>query len=157
MHLTALFPQCHGLHIDHVCTEVSGITLVAATTAHAAEWPICHQRGHRVHSRYQRRVTDLPCAGRAAMLIIHARRFFCPTADCPRKTFRERLPALVTPGARRSHGLCAALTEIAFPRRRGGEAVDDRSRDANERRYSAAPRTRRIAHRGRAAVRARHR
>jgi hypothetical protein len=65
-------------------------------------------------------MSDLPCAGRAIALVIHARRFFCPTADCPRKTFRERLPALVAPGARRSHGLRAALEHIAFAL--GGEA-----------------------------------
>lgn len=41
-------------------------------------------------------------------------------ARCPRKTFRERLPALVAPGARRSHGLRAALEAIGFAL--GGEA-----------------------------------
>ncbi len=95
MHLTALFPQFRGLRIDHVCAEAACLTLIAATTARTAECPICHRCGHRVHSRYQRRVADLPCAGRAVALVIHARRFFCPTANCPRRTFRERLPALV--------------------------------------------------------------
>ena len=120
MHLTALFPQFRGLRIDHVCAEAACLTLIAATTARTAECPICHRCGHRVHSRYQRRVTDLPCAGRAVALVIHARRFFCPTANCPRRTFRERLPALVAPGARRSHGLRAALAAIGFAL--GGEA-----------------------------------
>ena len=114
MHLTALFPQFRGLRIDHVCAEALGLTLIAATTARTAACPLCHRRGHRVHSRYRRRVADLPCAGRAVALVIHARRFFCPTADCPRRTFRERLPALVAPGARRSYGLRAALAAIAF-------------------------------------------
>jgi len=120
MHLTVLFPQFRGLYIDHVCAATVGITLIAATTARTAECPICHQCGHRVHSRYQRRVTDLPCAGRTVTLVIHARRFFCPTADCPCRTFRERLPALVAPNARRSYGLCAALAAIGFAV--GGEA-----------------------------------
>ncbi len=120
MHLAALFPQFRGLRIDHVCAESIGLTLIAATTARTAACPLCHRRGHRIHSRYRRRVADLPCAGRAIALVIHARRFFCPTADCPRKTFRERLPALVAPGARRSHGLRAALEHIAFAL--GGEA-----------------------------------
>ncbi len=120
MHLTAVFPQFHGLHIDHACAEPTGLTLVATTTAKTARCPICRQRGRRVHSRYRRRVADLPCAGRAVALVIHARRFFCPTVNCPRTTFRERLPALVAPGARRSHGLRAALEHIAFAL--GGEA-----------------------------------
>jgi transposase len=120
MRLTALFPQFRGLRIDHLCAESTDITIVAVTTARTARCPLCHHHGHRVHSRYRRRVADLPCAGRAVALIIHARRFFCPTTDCPRKTFRERLPALVAPGARRSHGLRAALEAIGFAL--GGEA-----------------------------------
>lgn len=120
MHLATLFPQFRGLHVTDVCSGITGLTLVVATTATMAACPLCHRCGRRVHSRYQRRVADLPCAGRAVTLLIHARRFFCPTADCPRKTFRERLPALVAPGARRSHGLCAALAAIGFAL--GGEA-----------------------------------
>lgn len=120
MHLIALFPQFCGLRIDHVCIESPGITIVATTTATAAECPICHRRGGQIHSRFQRRVADLPCAGRAVTLVIHARRFFCPTADCPRRTFRERLPSLVASGARRSHGLSSALAAIGFVL--GGEA-----------------------------------
>ncbi len=120
MRLSALFPQFCGLRIDQVYAEPAGVTLVAATTAKTARCPLCHQHGRRVHSPYRRRVTDLPCAGRAVALLIHARRFFCPSPDCPRRTFRERLPALVAPGARRSHGLRAALEHIAFAL--GGEA-----------------------------------
>ncbi len=120
MRLTALFPQFRGLRLDHICAALGDVTLVATSTAQSACCPLCHRRSHRVHSRYRRRVADLPCAGRAVTLLIRARRFFCPTPDCPRKTFRERLPALVAPGARRSHGLCAALTAIGFAL--GGEA-----------------------------------
>ncbi len=120
MRLTTLFPQFHGLRIDRVCADSIGLTLTATTIARTVACPLCHRRGHRIHSRYRRYVTDLPCAGRAIALVIHARRFFCPTADCPRRTFRERLPALVAPGAHRSHGLRAALEHIAFAL--GGEA-----------------------------------
>ena len=120
MPLRTLFPQFCGLRIDHVCTDPLGVTIVAATTATTAECPLCHQHGGRIHSRFQRRIADLPCAGRAVALVLHAHRFFCPTADCPRTTFRERLPALVAPDARRSHGLRGALGHIAFAL--GGEA-----------------------------------
>ncbi len=65
MRLTAMFPQFRGLCIDHGCAEPAGITLVAATTAETARCPLCHHHGHRVHSRYQRRVTDLPCESRS--------------------------------------------------------------------------------------------
>lgn len=114
MDLTALFPQWRGLHITRACPEADHLMLVARTTARTASCPICHQPASSIHSRYQRRVADLPCGGRALTLVIHARRFFCPIPACPRRTFRERMPALVAPGARRSHPLLRALTEIGM-------------------------------------------
>ncbi|MGE5754758.1 MAG: ISL3 family transposase, partial [Planctomycetaceae bacterium] len=53
-----------------------------------------------MHSRYTRRPADLPGHGRTARLLITVRRFFCPTTDCPRRTFAERLPNFVAPHAR---------------------------------------------------------
>jgi transposase len=114
MDLTALFPQWRGLRITRACPEADHLMLVAHTTARTASCPLCHQRASSIHSRYQRRVTDLPCGGHAVTLIIHARRFFCRTPTCPRRTFRERMPALVAPGARRSHPLLCALTKIGM-------------------------------------------
>jgi len=114
MDLTALFPQWRGLRITRACPEADHLMLVAHTTARTVSCPLCHQPAASIHSRYQRRVTDLPCGGRAVTLIIHARRFFCRTPTCSRRTFRERMPALVAPGARRSHPLLRALTKIGM-------------------------------------------
>ncbi len=114
MDLAVIFPQWRGLRIIRACPEADHLMLVAHTTARTASCPLCHQPAASIHSRYQRRVTDLPCGGRAVTLVIHARRFFCPTPTCPRRTFRERMPALVAPGARRSHPLLCALTRIGM-------------------------------------------
>jgi transposase len=114
MDLTALFPQWRGLRITRAGPKADHLMLVARTTARTASCPLCHQPASSIHSRYQRRVADLPCGGRAVTLIIHARRFFCHTPTCPRRTFRERMPALVAPGARRSHPLLRALTKIGM-------------------------------------------
>ena len=112
MRFTALFPQWRDLRLTDTRTTGNQLTLTAETTAHKACCPLCHQPSRIVHSHYQRRVADLPCGGRAVTLLIHARRFFCRTSDCPKRTFCEHLPALVAPGARRSHALNAALTRI---------------------------------------------
>jgi transposase len=112
MRLTTLFPHWRGLRIMQVCAERDHLTLVAETIDRTARCPACHRSSHSVHSRYQRRVADLPCAGRAVSLLIHARRFFCRAPDCPQQTFAERLTALVAPGARRSHALDTALMQI---------------------------------------------
>jgi transposase len=58
--------------------------------------------------------------GTPVTLILHVRRFFCRNPRCPRRIFAERLPTLVTAGARRSHSLSTALERIAFAL--GGEA-----------------------------------
>ena len=114
MDLVTLFPQWRGLRITHAVPGSERLTVVAHTTVRIASCPLCHQPASSVHSRYQRNVADLPCGGRAVTLVIHARRFFCRTSTCPRRTFRERLPALVAPGARRSCGLLAALARIGM-------------------------------------------
>jgi len=114
MDLAIIFPQWRGLRITHADPGADRLALVAHTTARTASCPVCHQPASSVHSRYQRRVADLPCSGRAVTLVIHARRFFCRTPTCPRRTFRERLPALVASGARRSCCLLAALTQIGI-------------------------------------------
>lgn len=114
MHLAALFPHWHGLRITHICAADDHLTLTAQTTCRTARCPRCHRPSAAVHSRYKRRVADLPCAGRAVTLVIHARRFFCRSPDCPQRTFAERLTGLVASGARRSHALAAALTRIGM-------------------------------------------
>jgi len=114
MHLAALFPHWRGLRITHIRAAHDHLTLAAQTTCRTARCPRCHRPSPAVHSRYQRRVADLPCDGRAVTLVIYARRFFCRAPDCPQRTFAERLTTLVAPGARRSHALAAALTRIGM-------------------------------------------
>jgi transposase len=43
-----------------------------------------------VHSRYQRRVSDLPLSGRTVQLVVVARRFRCDAVVCGRRIFAER-------------------------------------------------------------------
>jgi transposase len=45
-----------------------------------------------VHSRYRRRVTDLPLSGRIVRLVVIARRFRCDAVLCGRQIFTERFP-----------------------------------------------------------------
>jgi len=73
-----------------------------------------------VHSRYTRSVADLPWAGYAVRLILHVRKFFCRTGDCPQRIFTERLPTVVAPYARTTMRLQDVLRLLAFAL--GGEA-----------------------------------
>jgi hypothetical protein len=52
--------------------------------------PIMWRGFGRVHSRYPRRLADLPIAGRRAVLMLQARRFRCAAVLCERRIFTER-------------------------------------------------------------------
>ena len=64
--------------------------------------PSCAALSSRVHGYYTRTVADLPWAGVPVLLQLSVRRFVCTHSDCPRRTFSEPLPEVVTPSARRS-------------------------------------------------------
>jgi len=104
-------PDCQ---IDAV--RVAGPTLLidAHTIPSCQHCPACGRASARVHSRYLRLVRDLPSADRPVRLLLRVRRFFCDGAACPKRTFAERLPALVPYRARRTPRLSHALRAIGF-------------------------------------------
>lgn len=56
-----------------------------------------------VQSRNQRRIADLPLAGRSVSLIATVRRFWCDAVRCGRRIFAERfVDGVLTPWARRT-------------------------------------------------------
>ncbi|MDQ2787364.1 MAG: ISL3 family transposase [Chloroflexota bacterium] len=114
MLLSAVFPQLRGFRLEQIRTDDDDLTVVATSTQRTALCSVCSSLSSDVHSRYQRRITDLPCAGHAVTLLVHARRFFCRNPRCPRKTFRECLPILAAPRARSSHGVRVTLARIGF-------------------------------------------
>ncbi|WP_416355814.1 transposase family protein [Aureimonas phyllosphaerae] len=70
-----------------------------------------------MHSRYHRRVADLPLGGRAVQLQLVARRFRCDGLDCRQRIFAERFGASV-PDPRKDKGL---------PLRLGWQTMRDRA------------------------------
>jgi hypothetical protein len=67
-----------------------------------------------VHSRYQRRLTDLPWGTRAVRIQLTTRKFRCRNRACGRRIFTERLPDLVAAYGRHTHRLAAALRAIGL-------------------------------------------
>ena len=90
-----------GLVIDAVTTEADRLLVIAHPVTLEAACPECGKRSGRVHSRYNRRLMDLPPHGRAVHLRIQVRRFRCGNADCPRIIFGEPLADTVAPRAAR--------------------------------------------------------
>jgi hypothetical protein len=108
--LAALFvPDPSVLHLEQLTVEEQQITLTARTTPAQAPCPTCGQASSRIHSHYTRTVADLPCAARPVRWQLHTRRFLCPNAACPRRTFAERLPTVVAVAARRTQRQAAHL------------------------------------------------
>lgn len=84
------------------------IVNIRATNANCA-CPGCGAISDRVHSRYSRRLADLPISGRRVVLVLLARRFRCEAARCARRIFTERFDSdVLKPWARRT----ARLDEI---------------------------------------------
>ena len=79
-----------GFIVDQASRDSAELRI---TVRHQAGWglcPGCGTQSGRVHSRYQRRLTDLPMAGRPVRLLLLARRFRCGTVCCGRRIFTER-------------------------------------------------------------------
>jgi transposase len=67
-----------------------------------------------VHSRYDRTLADAPVSGRRMRIRLRIRRFFCPTAGCPTRTFAEQVEGLTTRHARRTPLLRSMLETIGL-------------------------------------------
>jgi transposase len=120
MNAATLLADPAAIRLDCIRPSPSAITLVVRTTAPLAVCPRCHRGSRRVHSRYIRRVADLPWHGVSVKLELHARRFRCPNSRCPQHIFCERLPRVVAHYARKTVRLNVALELIGFAV--GGEA-----------------------------------
>jgi len=101
LRMTSLIPA--GLSVDDVVRDEGMITVSARAMTGEALCPLCQSASRRVHSRYVRRVSDLPCSGQAVHLDVLVRRFRCDAPHCTRRVFAERFDdALVLPRSRRT-------------------------------------------------------
>jgi transposase len=98
----------------------ASLTFVLQSTATTAACPLCGQSSARPHSHYVRRLADLPCHDWPVRLQVEVRRFFCANADCRRRIFAERLPAVAAVHARTTVRLDKAHCNIGLAL--GGEA-----------------------------------
>lgn len=96
------------------------LRIAARSFRRARRCPDCGRTSRAVHSRYERRLADLPSLGHSVSVHLRVRRFYCRNTDCARQTFVERLPKLVAPFARRTDRLAAAQGQTGLAL--GGEA-----------------------------------
>ena len=98
---SALVPP--GFTVDDTACDDTGVHITIHSSSSVARCPSCGGETRRVHSRYRRRLADLPISGRSVRLMIVARRFYCDAVLCGRQIFTERFGAdILAPWARRT-------------------------------------------------------
>src|SRR3954463_10653216 len=111
-------PDCH---VEQITPDgPAHLHMFARTFQRARRCPDCGRMSRAVHSRYKRRLADLPSLGRLVSVHLWVHRFYCRNTDCARQTFAERLPKLVAPFARGTDRLAAAQAQTGLAL--GGEA-----------------------------------
>jgi transposase len=95
-----------GLQIDHVEIGPDKIIAMARSPSAGSACPCCAAISTQVHSRYRRRLADLPAHGRPVEIKLEVRRFRCRQPTCSRVIFAERPAESITqPFARRTERL----------------------------------------------------
>jgi len=100
-HTATLTPA--GLAVDGVEIGAAKIIVMARPSTKVATCPECGAVSGRIHSRYRRRLIDLPAHGRIVEINVETRRFRCVGTGCRRRIFVQRLgDAVALPSARRT-------------------------------------------------------
>ena len=98
---SALVPP--GFVVESAVCDGATTVITIRHSSKASACPGCGTSSERIHSRYLRRVTDLPMAGRPVRLVVVARRFRCGADLCGRHIFTERFDGgVLAPWARRT-------------------------------------------------------
>lgn len=107
-------PHLEGLRVDRIFVQGQTVRVEVGSEASDARCPCCGGVSGRVHSRYQRRLSDRAVAGRPVLLHVTVRRFFCGNGDCASKTFAEQFPSLAGRYARSTRLLDDALRAVGL-------------------------------------------
>ena len=104
-----------GFVVVKTASDDGGTFITIRLMAKASPYPGCGTLSDRIHSRYQRRLSDLPIAGRPVRLMVLARRFYCQVVLCGRHIFVERFNAAVlAPWSRRTARLEHIVHHLAL-------------------------------------------
>src|SRR5258707_13386158 len=79
-----------GFVVDGTSSDGPGLVIAVRPVSRTSKCPGCKTNSERVHSRYHRRLADLPLAGRPVRLVVVARRFPCDPVLFGRRIFFGR-------------------------------------------------------------------
>jgi transposase len=110
--ITELLPPTGGIRLTEVIVEDESVHVQLTAIASTVSCPDCAMPSSSVHSRYQRRLADLPWGALAVRIQLIVRKFMCRQLTCTRRIFTERLPDFVATHARKTMRLVKALQAI---------------------------------------------
>lgn len=113
MERRTLVPDADEVALDQLMVECNTrLVMVLRATGKGGHCPECHQQSQRIHSRYRRKLSDLPWEGIPVRIELRVCRFFCDSEDCGQQIFTERLPKTVQRYSRRTCRLSTSLQQI---------------------------------------------
>ncbi|MFI7114552.1 ISL3 family transposase [Nonomuraea sp. NPDC050227] len=112
--VAVLFPHLVGVCVEQVFRSGSTVRIRARTGTVEAACPACGTPSQRVHSHYERRLSDTAVGGQEVLIQLRVHRFFCRASTCAKATFAEQVPGLTVRYGRRSVRAARALQAIAL-------------------------------------------
>lgn len=109
-----LLPSTAEVELVCLRPRVGSIEVQLRTSGLAACCPLCGTASRQVHSRYQRKLGDLPWEGIPVSILLQTRKFFCMGEHCRRRIFTEPLPGTVLRYGRRTLRSLEALDWITL-------------------------------------------
>jgi transposase len=112
--LARLLPDATRLRLEacEVDDTTAQITLRVCARPTRVPCPLCTTPTQRIHSHYERTLTDLPWAQYRVRLQLRVRKWFCRNRRCHRRIFTERLPTVAAPWARCTLRLAQRLVAL---------------------------------------------
>lgn len=105
-----VLPHLRSVLVEQLVLENGVLCVTARTWDDGAVGCLgCGVSSRRVHSRYVRRLADVPAGGHPVMITLSVRRLFCDNDDCGKVTFAEQVEGLTFFYGRRTPLLRGAL------------------------------------------------
>jgi transposase len=108
------FSAWSQIQINGWCLRSQILVLQISLRQRSAKCPNCKMLSEKIHSRYVRTLSDLPCAGLAVKIHFSVRRFFCTNPYCHRVTFTEQFSNLTPRYARRTTRLLEKQHRVGY-------------------------------------------
>ncbi len=107
-------PNTQLLSFDEIKIDANSILVKISSSRNYAICPYCQTSATRIHSRYPRTLSDLPCGERAVKICWVSKRYFCDNNDCVHLTFCEQLSEVAARYARKTMRLTNKQLQIGF-------------------------------------------